>query len=302
MFVVLDSGWFDPDRLEAQQAGRHLTSKMGGSLQPRFIVLHASGFTTLDTTLSLLEDPNLTYSMHLIVGRDGRVVQAVPFTQQAWHCGNSRWGQARGLNGYAIGIEMVNGGRLYQVGDKFRTWFGHKVPLGEVFAHGSTTWHAYPETQIYTVLELCRTLGKYYPIEAVLGRDEVSTKSVTGPGPAFPMQMFQDIFSDRARDTHSALCTVHPAPLHVAPDLCSPQIDMPLLTRALVTQEGDAPGGWAYICAHEMSGEVIDSVSGWVRRQNLDHLTADDDDETFGLNGRHAPGDWTPDLDEEEEF
>lgn len=290
MFVVLESGWFDPERLEVKQAGRQPTPKMGGSLLPRYIVLHASGSTTLETALSLIADTSLTYSMHLVVDRDGSVVQCVPFMEQAWHCGKSRWGFIKGLNSHAIGIEMINAGRLRQVGGRYRTWWGTKVPPGDVYVHDDdSVWHAYTETQILTVLEICRALCAYYPIDGVMGRDEVCTAQVLGPGPAFPMQAFQDLFGNRADDAYSAYITVQPTPMHVAPDLRSPLVDMPLLMDSVVTQEGDAPGGWVMVICHEYDGQPADTICGWVKRYNLDFFQPPDYEITLGMNGKHGP-------------
>ena len=48
----------------------------------------------------------LRVSAHLLVRRDGRVVQFVPFTQRAWHAGASSWQQRSNCNDFSIGIEL----------------------------------------------------------------------------------------------------------------------------------------------------------------------------------------------------
>jgi N-acetyl-anhydromuramoyl-L-alanine amidase len=48
----------------------------------------------------------LRVSAHLLVRRDGELVQYVPFHRRAWHAGESRWqGRAR-CNDFSIGIEL----------------------------------------------------------------------------------------------------------------------------------------------------------------------------------------------------
>lgn len=48
----------------------------------------------------------LRVSAHLLIRRDGEVVQYVPFQSRAWHAGVSSW-QGRGrCNDYSIGIEL----------------------------------------------------------------------------------------------------------------------------------------------------------------------------------------------------
>jgi AmpD protein len=45
-------------------------------------------------------------SAHLLIRRDGTVIQFVPFTERAWHAGESRFrGQSR-CNDFSIGIEL----------------------------------------------------------------------------------------------------------------------------------------------------------------------------------------------------
>lgn len=48
----------------------------------------------------------LRVSAHLLVRRDGQVVQFVPFTQRAWHAGVSSWQQRANCNDFSIGIEL----------------------------------------------------------------------------------------------------------------------------------------------------------------------------------------------------
>jgi AmpD protein len=47
----------------------------------------------------------LRASAHLLICRDGEVVQFVPFTQRAWHAGKSSWQGREACNDYSIGIE-----------------------------------------------------------------------------------------------------------------------------------------------------------------------------------------------------
>lgn len=49
---------------------------------------------------------DLRVSAHLLVRRDGGVVQFVPFTQRAWHAGASSWQQRAHCNDFSIGIEL----------------------------------------------------------------------------------------------------------------------------------------------------------------------------------------------------
>ncbi len=48
----------------------------------------------------------LEVSSHLLIRRDGSVIQFVPFTERAWHAGESRFRGAHRCNDFSIGIEL----------------------------------------------------------------------------------------------------------------------------------------------------------------------------------------------------
>jgi len=49
---------------------------------------------------------HLRVSAHLLIRRDGEVVQYVPFTQRAWHAGESAFEGRERCNDFSIGIEL----------------------------------------------------------------------------------------------------------------------------------------------------------------------------------------------------
>lgn len=52
------------------------------------------------------EIAGLRVSAHLLIRRDGEVVQYVPFTRRAWHAGVSCFGGRERCNDFSIGIEL----------------------------------------------------------------------------------------------------------------------------------------------------------------------------------------------------
>jgi AmpD protein len=48
----------------------------------------------------------LRVSAHLLICRDGEVVQFVPFSKRAWHAGESRFRRRSACNDFSIGIEL----------------------------------------------------------------------------------------------------------------------------------------------------------------------------------------------------
>lgn len=110
---------------------------IGGRIEPTLIVLHdtASPLAS-DGSISWLCNPQSKVSAHFVVGRDGRVTQLVPCDRAAWHAGQSSWCGRANCNGYAIGIEIVNPGKLTRRGDMAYAWFGHGWPLADLVEIG----------------------------------------------------------------------------------------------------------------------------------------------------------------------
>jgi len=52
------------------------------------------------------EIADLKVSAHLLIRRDGELVQFVPFNRRAWHAGVSRYEDRERCNDFSIGIEM----------------------------------------------------------------------------------------------------------------------------------------------------------------------------------------------------
>lgn len=52
------------------------------------------------------EVAGLTVSSHLLIRRDGEIVQYVPFDLRAWHAGRSRYAGQENCNDFSIGIEL----------------------------------------------------------------------------------------------------------------------------------------------------------------------------------------------------
>ena len=48
----------------------------------------------------------LRVSAHLLIRRDGHIIQFVPFHRRAWHAGSSRFGNRSNCNDFSIGIEV----------------------------------------------------------------------------------------------------------------------------------------------------------------------------------------------------
>lgn len=114
--------------------------------------------------LALMEIANLRVSSHLVIDREGKVTQYVPFNQRAWHAGVSEF-QGRGnCNDYSIGIELEG---------------TDNVP--------------YTDAQYKTLAAITELLMQYYPLitrERIVGHSDVAPGRKTDPGAAFDWNRF----------------------------------------------------------------------------------------------------------------
>lgn len=101
----------------------------------------------------------LTVSAHLLIKRDGRCVQYVPFNKRAWHAGKSVYENRERCNDFSIGIELEG-----------------------------TEFIAYTDQQYLQLAAVIRTLLKAYPklsSQRITGHCDIAPGRKTDPGASF---------------------------------------------------------------------------------------------------------------------
>lgn len=161
---------------EARQVASPNYDERPDGAEPELIVIHnislppqEFGGPWIDALFSNTLDPNahpyfaeihqLEVSSHLLIRRDGELVQYVPFHQRAWHAGASNYEGRERCNDFSIGIELEG---------------ADEVPY---------------EAVQYTVLaEVIAALEQTYPAisrKRMAGHSDISPQRKTDPGPAF---------------------------------------------------------------------------------------------------------------------
>ncbi len=202
-------------RLVGDPVSFRQTPNVGGPLSPRYLVLHYTAGRSLESSVESLctKKPQGNASAHIVLGRDGRIVQLAPFNVVTWHAGESQWAGLTGLNQHSIGIEMDNAGLLSREGDRYVSWFGKAYPSSEVrlAAHrhggGEKPWHTFTEVQIERALELSDLLVAHYGLQDVLGHEDIARGRKTDPGPAFPLAAVRSRAMGRTDDAPVRLRT-----------------------------------------------------------------------------------------------
>ena len=112
----------------------------------------------------------LKVSAHLLIRRDGALVQFVALSDRAWHAGESRFGDRDRCNDFSIGIELEG-----------------------------TDCMPYETVQYQRLGDVCRTLMHRWPAigpERVVGHVDVAPGRKTDPGPAFDWQRLRTLLVD----------------------------------------------------------------------------------------------------------
>jgi N-acetylmuramoyl-L-alanine amidase len=178
--------------------------------EPKYIIIHFTTGTRMESTISHFKNPSAGVSTHLLIGRDGRVIQFIPFDHIAHHCGYSWWERQTNINNMSIGIELDNAGLLRR--GMHGTWLQRKIEIPAKKVKQAVHWKQYkandpkrypgwekfPKVQLDVLLNILKALVKKYPsIEEILGHDDVNLRNRYDPGPLFPMTSFRKKLFER---------------------------------------------------------------------------------------------------------
>lgn len=119
-------------------------------------------------TLDCKEHPDfvdlngLRVSSHLVIRRDGEIVQFVSFLDRAWHAGMSFYRGRTDCNDFSIGIELEG-----------------------------TDYIPYTDSQYEALVHIYSLLRQTYSIENIVGHSDVAPERKTDPGHSFLWSRFR---------------------------------------------------------------------------------------------------------------
>jgi N-acetylmuramoyl-L-alanine amidase len=170
---------------------------IGTLIKPDLLIIHFTEGASAEAAVTWLTSRASYASAHLIIGRDGSIVQLVPFNRMAWHTGPSAWKGRKGLASATIGIELDNAGPMKRDGGVWKSSFKRVYPDDQVieavhkFGVQKLGWHTFPDAQLEAARQVASLLKAEYHLTEVLGHDDISPKRKWDPGPAFPMDDFR---------------------------------------------------------------------------------------------------------------
>jgi len=113
------------------------------------------------------EIAELQVSSHLLIRRNGDIVQYVPFDKRAWHAGESEFQGRERCNDYSIGIELEGADDI-----------------------------DYTDAQYQQLASVSGKLLTEYPkitLDRIVGHSDVAPGRKTDPGPAFKWDYYKEL-------------------------------------------------------------------------------------------------------------
>lgn len=112
----------------------------------------------------------LRVSAHLLIRRDGELIQYVPFQRRAWHAGISEYAGRSRCNDFSVGIELEGADDI-----------------------------AYDDRQYSVLATVIAVLWQTYPAmtpERLIGHADIAPGRKTDPGPAFDWVRLRRLLAD----------------------------------------------------------------------------------------------------------
>ena len=250
------------------------TRNSGGEMDPELLVVHYTAGSSAESSINWFKNPAAKASAHLVIGRDGSIVQMVPFNRVAWHAGISEWLGRRDVNRFSIGIELDNAGLLERHGDRWRAWFGREYEADEVLeaAHKYRTalegWHLFTQAQLEAATTVVSVLADHYDLREVVGHDDISPNRKVDPGPAFPMASFRSRVLGREQGQPDFFETTTNLNIRTGPGTLHPTLPESPLPEGTQVEILESNGRWHFVDVLDLVNDSMD-VQGWVHGRFL---------------------------------
>lgn len=253
------------------------SANIGGQLVPEYLVIHYTEGATSAGAVDWLTRRDSQVSAHLVIARDGKIIQLVPFNRVAYHAGPSKWEGRVGLNNCSIGIELDNPGRLIKHGDRWRAGFGREYESEDVIEavhkHGRVSygWHIFPEDQISALREVGICIMNKYGLIDVVGHDDISPGRKWDPGPAFPMESIRSQLVSHTEDELPRYELSRSRYLYSEPGRLDAQLPGRPLPKGTKVEIINEFAGWREVDVID-ENEGIDNFHGWLHVRDLNRL------------------------------
>lgn len=145
-------------------------------------------------------------STHLVILRDGRVLQAAGLDERTWHAGGSTWIAPNGVptksvNAQSVGVDLENVGYVKRApdGHGFVDGYGGRYIGAQPVKADGIWWEPYTPEQLASLTDVVRWLAMEIPalldIRRWVGHSDIQIGK-TDPGPLFPWESVRNTIAD----------------------------------------------------------------------------------------------------------
>lgn len=173
----------------------------GGSVMEirRFGVVHFTDGASGQSSIDFWRTPEAAGACaHVVIEREGQVIQIRPFNRTCGHAGKSKWRDPKtgqmyvNVNSCSIGIELANAGSEPEQLAWARQHGFQAIAARHRNGGPLRTWEVFPEAQLRSLAYVAGLLTRRYHLDDWTGHDCISPARRDDPGPAFPMQQFRE--------------------------------------------------------------------------------------------------------------
>lgn len=167
----------------------------------RVLIIHFTAGLSAASSIEWWRDPDAKgANAHLIIDRDGTLIQCRAFDLTANHAGKSRWRDPHtgtlydGVNSCGIGIELANAGdNVFGSVAEPKAFKKYPCEAGAIRAKHKnggpvSFWKNYPTAQLNACFAAAKALVERYKLDDVCGHEDIAPERKNDPGPAFPMK------------------------------------------------------------------------------------------------------------------
>jgi N-acetylmuramoyl-L-alanine amidase len=196
---ITEDHWLESAARQPLAGGRAMNVR-------RFLIIHFTSGWSAQSSVDFWKTPEAKgASAHIIIDRDGSIIQTRPFNRTCGHAGKSQWRDPgtsityHDLNHCSIGIELANAGDMTRSPDNYPKGMGDLTgkPIPRISARHKnggpiSQWETYPMAQLKALEAVSIAICDRYQMDDLIGHEDIAPDRKNDPGPAINLQVLRN--------------------------------------------------------------------------------------------------------------